>query len=77
MKYCITDINYARAEKKFEEEFDKEWNSILLQLDCKQSQLLHGNRLRPKIVFWVYVASKTNSELEKLSYTALHKWQLV
>lgn len=71
MKYCITDINYARAEKKFEEEFDKEWNSILLQLDCKQSQLLHGNRLRPKIVFWGFVASKTNSELEKLSYTSI------
>lgn len=69
MKYCINDVNYARAEKEFEREFNKEWNTILLQLDCQQSQLLLGNRLRPKIVFWGYVASKTSSKLDKLSYT--------
>ena len=68
MKYCISDVKYARAEKKFEEEFNKEWDMVLHQLKCQQSQLLLGNRLRPKIVFWGYVASKTSSELDTLSY---------
>lgn len=68
MKYCINDVKYARAEKKFDEEFNKEWDMVLLQLKCQQPQLLLGNRLRPKIVFWGYVAGKTSSELDTLSY---------
>lgn len=68
MKYNINNAKYAGAEKKFEEEFNKEWNAVLLQLKCQQSQLLLGNRLRPKIVFWGYIASKNSAELNKLSY---------
>lgn len=68
MKYCINDVDYAKAEKKFEEEFNKEWEIVLSELDCQQSQLLLGNRLRPKIVFWGFVASKTSSELNTLSF---------
>ena len=71
MKYCINNVAYARAEKKFEEEFNKEWNGVLLQLKCQQSQLLLGNRLRPRIVFWGYVASKSSLELDNLSYVTV------
>lgn len=71
MKYCINDVRYAKAEKIFEEEFNKEWDKVLLQLKCQQSQLLLGNRLRPKIVFWGYVASKASSELDALSYVTI------
>ena len=68
MKYRINDIKYLDAEQKFIEEFEKEWNLILLQLKCQQPQLLIGNRLRPKIAFWGYVSGKSYTELDSLSY---------
>lgn len=68
MKYNIRDIYYSNAEQKFMKEFEQEWYKILETLHCQQPQLLVGNRLRPKIVFWGYTAGKKYSEINALSY---------
>ena len=44
--------------KLFLKEFDKYWTKMLESINCKQAQLIQGNRLRPQICLWGYLATQ-------------------
>lgn len=48
---------YQSATKTFIQKFDIYWNDMLKILDSHQSQLIVGNRLRPQIALWGYLAT--------------------
>lgn len=46
-----------RLTDSFLNEFDAYWNDMLTIINCQQIQLLQGNRLRPQICLWGYLAT--------------------
>lgn len=48
---------YQIATEQFLNNFDLYWNNMLNELDTKQIQLVSGNRLRPQICLWGYLAT--------------------
>ena len=43
---------YERITTAFLNEFDSYWIEMLETINCKQIQLIQGNRLRPQICLW-------------------------
>lgn len=61
------DMINSGITDSFLKEFDTYWNKMLLTLECQQIQLVQGNRLRPQICFWGYLAtypSMTNFDVD-------------
>lgn len=71
MKYNISDARYMNAVQEFLSEFEKEWESTVDSLGCRQKQLLIGNRLRPQIAFWGYISGIKVSDLNSISYKSI------
>ena len=46
----------------FLKEFDKHWKKMLDYIGCHQIQLIQGNRLRPQICLWGYMATQCFEE---------------
>ena len=47
---------FHKNEKLFLEAFSAEWNSLIEKLYYNQVQLMIGNRIRPRLVYWGYTA---------------------
>ena len=43
----------------FLKEFDCHWGKMLNYINCHQIQLVQGNRLRPQICLWGYLANQS------------------
>lgn len=61
MKTINKKITYS-----FLKEFEHHWNKMLNFINCDQIQLVQGNRLRPQVCLWGYLA--TQSFKEDLSF---------
>jgi heptaprenyl diphosphate synthase len=68
MPYAISNTDFAKARSQFAHEFDAEWNRVLEQVDCRQAQLVSGNRLRPEITFWGYLAALDKKQTMQNDY---------
>lgn len=71
MPFKISNYNLASARERFLLEFNIEWTRVLKNVDCQQAQLLNGNRLRPQISFWGYLASLAPQRIHKDDYTKI------
>ncbi|WP_295860298.1 polyprenyl synthetase family protein [uncultured Oscillibacter sp.] len=49
--------DYKAVTNRFLETFDSDWNEVLNELGERQAQLIVGNRLRPQICLWGYLAT--------------------
>jgi len=47
---------FHKNERLFLDAFDIEWNSLVEKLYYSQAQLMIGNRIRPRLVYWGYTA---------------------
>ena len=63
------EILHKKIIESFLREFDKHWKEMLSFINCWQSQLVQGNRLRPQICLWGYMA--TQSFQENLSFESI------
>lgn len=55
--------HYQDATSKFIQQFDNYWNDMLDAVGTKQAQLTVGNRLRPQIALWGYLATVNPNEI--------------
>ncbi len=61
---------YERITTAFLNEFDSYWIEMLETINCKQIQLIQGNRLRPQICLWGYLATLSFNEKQSLELIA-------
>ena len=54
---------YKVATARFLNLFNQRWDEILFELNCRQSQLIRGNKLRPQICLWGYLATVPPDEV--------------
>ena len=52
-----TTLSYQTATVNFLEKFDSYWNDTIRIMGIQSAQLSTGNRLRPQICFWGYLAT--------------------
>jgi len=71
MPYTISNLDFAKAREQFAHEFEAEWERVLNQVGCRQAQLVGGNRLRPEISFWGYLASLDSNQILKNNYVRI------
>lgn len=50
-------IEIKSITELFLNQFEIEWNFAMEEINCKQGQLRLGNRLRPQMAFWGYMAA--------------------
>ncbi len=65
----IEAIAYNAATKNFLENFDIFWNNTINSLGLDGAQLKIGNRLRPQISLWGYLATITPSNVATHDYS--------
>lgn len=56
--------SYKAVTNCFLEKFDYHWSEVLKELGDQQAQLIAGNRLRPQICLWGYLAAVQPDELD-------------
>ena len=56
------EISNVEITARFLEEFDKYWKEMTESISSDQSQLTQGNRLRPQICMWGYLAACNSIE---------------
>lgn len=57
---------FDSGEKAFLQEFQAEWTKQIHQLYCTQVQLLIGNHIRPRLVYWGYCAGRSITTLNEM-----------
>lgn len=53
---CIKTEMFDEKEKMFLDTFNIEWSTLIDKLYYNQIQLMIGNRIRPRLVYWGYAA---------------------
>lgn len=64
---------FASAKELFLNEFNIEWAFVLDSINLRQAQLFIGNRLRPQITFWGYLASLSHEQILQNNYNKIAK----
>jgi len=77
-------MNYIEDEQIFLSEFELQWRSFIEGVQISQVQLSIGNRLRPRLVRWGYLAATAGENISyvlpasmALSIEAIHKASLL
>lgn len=65
------DVFYTISIRKFMNEFSLEWKNMITQLNINQAQLIEGERLRPQIAFWGYLATRNYNEVCNEDFTKI------
>ena len=68
---CIPVETYRIATKCFLQKFDIYWSQALNELGTQQAQLTSGNRLRPQICLWGYLATISSNEARSHNFNQI------
>ena len=62
---------YKIVTERFLHTFENYWEDALYTLDIHQAQLVAGNKLRPQMALWGYMATVSEYQVEKLVFNEI------